>query len=73
MKNLKLELSKAYREEEAFWRQKCREQWLREGDRNTAFFHNCVKGRKAKNRVLMLMDELGTEHYSEGAKGNVAT
>lgn len=73
MKNLKLELSKAYREEEAFWRQKCREQWLREGDRNTAFFHNCVKGRKAKNRVLMLMDELGTEHYSEGAKGHVAT
>ncbi|XP_048634083.1 uncharacterized protein LOC106373132 [Brassica napus] len=41
MKHLKLELGKAYREEEVFWRQKCREHWLREGDRNTAYFHNC--------------------------------
>ena len=73
LKKIKLELSKACREEELFWRQKSREQWLHEGDRNTAYFHNCVKGRKAKNRVLMLMDDNGTEHYSEGAKGHVAT
>lgn len=73
MKHLKLELGKAYREEEVFWRQKCREHWLREGDRNTAYFHNCVRGRKAKNRILMLRDLHGTEHFSEGAKGHIAT
>lgn len=73
MKNIKIELGKAYREEEDFWRQKCREHWLREGDRNTSFFHNCVKRRKAKNRVLMLKDVQGTEHFSEGAKGHIAT
>lgn len=73
MKNLKIELGKAYREEGRFWRQKCREFWLREGDWNTSYFHNCVKGRKAKNRVLMLQDDQGVEHFSEGAKGHIAT
>lgn len=43
MKRLKQELAEALREEELFWRQKCREEWLRVGDRNTNYFHNCVK------------------------------
>lgn len=73
MRKIKIELGNAYREEERFWRQKCREHWLREGDKNTSYFHNCVKGRKAKNRVLMLRDVDGTEHYSKGAKGHIAT
>lgn len=72
MKNLKQELSEALREEELFWRQKCREEWLRAGDRNTNFSHNCVKGRKIQNRILMLLDEMGQEYFLEGAKGNIA-
>lgn len=72
MKKLKLDLAEALREEELFWRQKCREEWLRAGDRNTKYFHNCVKGRRVQNRILMLLDNLGNEHFSEGAKGNIA-
>lgn len=72
MKRLKTELSEAYRQEELFWRQKSREFWLREGDKNTTFFHNSVKGRKIQNKVLMLRDDVGNELFSEGAKGNLA-
>lgn len=72
MKKLKIELAEALREEELFWRQKCHEEWLRAGDRNTKYFHNCVKGRRIQNRILMLLDEMGQEHFSEGAKGNIA-
>lgn len=38
MKAIKQELAEALREEELFWRQKCREEWLRAGDRNTKYF-----------------------------------
>lgn len=72
MKKLRVELAEAIREEEQYWRQKCREEWLRSGDRNTKYFHNCVKGKRLKNRILMLLDELGQEHFTEGSKGNIA-
>ena len=58
MRKLKMDLAEALREEEVFWRQKCREEWLRYGDRNTKFFHNCVAGKRLQNRILMLLDEL---------------
>ena len=72
MKRLKLQLAEAHKEEERYWRQRSREQWLREGDRNTTYFHNVVKGRKIRNNILMLMNDLGVEHFSEGAKGQIA-
>lgn len=72
MKRLRLELAVAHKEEEKFWRQRSREQWLREGDQNTSYFHNIVKGKKIRNNILMLKDEMGVEHFSEGAKGHLA-
>lgn len=72
MKLLRFELAEAYKEEERYWRQRSREQWLREGDKNTSYFHNVVKGKKIRNNILMLKDERGVEHFSEGAKGHLA-
>lgn len=72
MQNLRQELAEALKEEELFWRQKCREEWLKAGDRNTKYFHNCIKERRMQNRILTLLDEMGNEHFSEGEKGNLA-
>lgn len=72
MSKLKNDLAVAYKEEELFWRQKCREEWLKSGDRNTKFFHNCVKGKRHLNKILMHLDDLGQEHFSEGSKGSIA-
>lgn len=72
MQRLKQELTVALREEELFWRQKCREEWLKAGDRNTSYFHNCVRGRRIQNKVLMLLDDDNQELFSEGSKGNLA-
>lgn len=72
MRQLKFELAVAHNEEEKFWREKSKEQWLKEGDRNTNYFHNCVKGKQIKNKVLMLLDEMDIEQFSEGEKEEVA-
>jgi exonuclease III len=41
--------------EEIFWKQKSRVDWLQEGDRNTAFFHNSVKARRQGNTISSLV------------------
>ena len=37
--------------EEITWRQKSREVWLKEGDRNTGFFHKMVNAHRRRNNV----------------------
>ena len=40
--------------EEMSWRQKSREIWLKEGDRNTRFFHKMVDAHRRKNSILII-------------------
>nr|XP_027101745.1 uncharacterized protein LOC113722690 [Coffea arabica] len=67
MGSLKKQLKDAYKGEELYWRQKSRIQWLREGDKNTKFFHTSVQGRRRRNRLNKLQREDGTWTESEEA------
>nr|XP_027090317.1 uncharacterized protein LOC113711350 [Coffea arabica] len=57
--NLKLQLSKAYKDEELYWSQKSRSRWLKEGDKNTAYFHLSVMAKRKRNRINMLQKANG--------------
>jgi len=46
--------------EESFYKQKSRVKWLKEGDRNTKFFHQSMKRRHLLNRILSVKDPAGT-------------
>ena len=56
---IKLELNIEADNEELYWEQRARVNWLRMGDRNTAFFHKSVTHRKRKNMIKGLENEAG--------------
>ncbi|XP_071921847.1 uncharacterized protein [Coffea arabica] len=57
--DLKRKLSAEYAKEEAFWAQKSRCKWLKEGDKNTAYFHMRVASKRRRNRISRLEKEQG--------------
>ena len=58
-------LEKAYLEEEQFWRQHSRIQWLNSGDRNSSFFHDVTRGRRVQNKFSVIEDDDGNAFYEE--------
>lgn len=56
---LKKELNEILVQEEMLWKQKSRIEWLKEGDRNTKFFHTTMLIRRRRNRVDALLDDNG--------------
>ncbi|CAA7014604.1 unnamed protein product [Microthlaspi erraticum] len=70
---LKWDLCEAFREEEKFWKQKSRVTWLKEGDRNTKFFHATTKERRARNHVTKLKRIDGSWAETDDSIEKVAT
>jgi len=46
-------------QEEILWRQKSRVQWIKEGERNTKFFHRSTIAQRKNNRIVKLIDQHG--------------
>lgn len=71
LKQLRQELNEEYYNEEIFWRQKSRLDWLKARDQNTRFFHAITKNRRAQNQIHSLVDADGKEWFEEGDLGRV--
>lgn len=67
---LKGQLQEAYSEEELYWSQKSRVQWLKEGDKNTHFCHSSVKGKRKRNKLQNLKKIDGTWTNTEEEIGS---
>ncbi|CAL9013278.1 unnamed protein product [Prunus brigantina] len=66
IEQIKMELNEVWGQEESFWKQRSRIQWLKEGDSNTAFFHHCTLQRRRRNRVNRIKTMAGVWGESDG-------
>eukprot|EP00253_Pinus_taeda_P025653 PITA_25653 len=53
------QLQSRAQQEEILWRQKSRIKWLREGEKNTKFFHNTTVQRRMHNLISHIQNEQG--------------
>lgn len=60
IQNTKMELNKMLDIEEILWKQQSRNSWLKEGDRNTSFFHTKALNRHQRNSILGVKDNNGS-------------
>ncbi|XP_062020952.1 uncharacterized protein LOC133737412 [Rosa rugosa] len=58
-RTLHAKYSQLLSQQEKYWRQRSRAVWLKDGDRNSAFFHRRACNRKSRNSIRGLTDEQG--------------
>ena len=56
---LRMEIQQLKTKEEAKWKQRSKNAWLKEGDSNTKYFHCRANQRNRRNHILGLEDENG--------------
>lgn len=69
---LRREVNVLVEKEEIFWRQQSHVAWLKEGDRNTQFYHACASHRKKANRIRGLRDDQDVWQTDSLAINNIA-
>ncbi|CAA0831454.1 Unknown protein, partial [Striga hermonthica] len=56
---LKVELDEVLFQEELLLLQKSQRDWVLFGDRNSSYYHQLLKHRRRKNKIVVLQDEMG--------------
>lgn len=59
IRDLQKEVDDFLEDEDLKWRQRAKMKWLREGDRNTRFFHLCANQRKQTNTIISISNGEG--------------
>jgi hypothetical protein len=57
-------LDKLMKQEETWWAQRAKANWLQHGDMNTSFFHFKASQRKRKNKINFILDHMGNRATS---------
>lgn len=58
-KKLHTELRVMLDQEDIRWSQRAKEAWLKHGDMNTLYLHECANARRRKNFIGKIMDDTG--------------
>ncbi|KAA3490037.1 reverse transcriptase [Gossypium australe] len=61
---VQLDLNLEADKEEIYWEQRARVNWLKNGDRNTSFFHKMAGQRHFRDRISELIDKNGVRYSS---------
>lgn len=67
---IKSDLLVILEEEEVLWKTRSKQNWLKEGDCNTKYFHTVANGRKQANSINVITDDNGVQLSSEDRKRN---
>lgn len=59
IKNLQQEIKFILEQEDIRWKQRGKQNWYRDGDRNTQFFHSWANHRRKVNQIVQIMDTEG--------------
>jgi hypothetical protein len=59
IKKVQTDLQDLLDREEMWCKQRVKEDWLKYGDRNTKYYHACVKSKRSRNSVESIIDEKG--------------
>jgi hypothetical protein len=61
---MEVKLDKLMKQEETWWAQRAKANWLQHGDMNTRFFHLKASQRKRKNKINFILDQMGNRATS---------
>jgi len=72
MFELRKRMERLLSQDDAYWRQRAKTHWYKDGDRNTIFFHASATARKTVNRISSLDDDAGNKITNEQGLCDVA-